>query len=117
MLQEIVQSQLESGKQYYVESLSLDGNKNIICVFKRIATFSHFLCINNNFIDGPKWACFKYFRKIEDNILYSYDVQLHELWWRYYEVKKYHIQQKLETNVCNIILRDITGDEYFISGF
>ena len=68
-------------------------------------------------MDGPKWACFKYFRKIDDNILDSYDVQLHELWWRYYEVKKHKIQQNMETKVCDIMLRDITGDKYFKTVF
>jgi len=116
-MQEIFQSQLEKDKEYYIESLSLDDNKNIICVHKCIATFKNLEYIYINEINGLKWSCFKYFREIGDNILDSYDVQLHELWWRYYEVKKHQIQQNMETKVCDILLQDVTGDEYFISGF
>lgn len=116
-MQEIVQSQLESGRQYYLEALTLDKNNNKICSYKSIATFSHLLCMNNDFPDGPKWACFKYFQQIENKLCKGYDVRLHESWWKYYEVKKHNIQQNMETKVCDIMLRDITGDEYFISGF
>ena len=116
-MHEIQQKELESGKQYYVEALTLDNDNKIICKFKSIATFSHLLCIDNDFPDGPKLACFKYFRRIENKLHKGYYVQLHELWYKYYEVKKHHIQQKLETRVCNIMLQDVTGDEYFISGF
>lgn len=117
-MQEILQGQLESGKQYYIEAIGLDENKKVICRYKRIATFVNLKKIYNNAIDGPKLACFKYFRKInDDNTFDGYDVELHELWWRYYEVKKYKIQQNMETKVCDIMLRNITGDEYFQSGF
>ena len=153
-MQEILQGQLESGKQYYIEAIGLDENKKVICRYKRIATFVNLKNIYNNAIDGPKLACFKYFRKINDDNTNTnsfdsrlrssvahpanqvehrrcsdrrlrlrlapfdgYDVELHELWFRYYEVKKYKIQQNMETKVCDIMLRNITGDEYFQSGF
>ena len=114
---EIFQNQLEFGKQYYIESLSRDNDKNIIVSHKRIATFTYLECIHNH-PHGAKWAYFTHFHQITENGIFDgYDVKLHEIGWRYYEVKRNKIQQNMETRVCDIMLRNITGDEYFTCGF
>lgn len=114
-MQEILHSQLVANKSYYIESLYHDDNQNLICVSKRMGIFEKFEHLH--FSDGPLMACFKNFRELHDNIFNGYEVKLHQQSWRFYEEKKQIIQQNMESRVCDILLKRITGDEYFRSGF
>ena len=52
-------------------------------------------------------ALFSDFRGVNETIFEGYDVQLN-YWWKFYEVKKFKIQQNMEMRACNKILQNIT---------
>ena len=114
-MQEILHSQLEPNKSYYIESLYYDDRKNLIYVSKRMGIFDKFEHLH--FSSGPLMACFKNFRELSNNIYNGHEVKLHDSNWRFYEEKKQIIQQNMESRACDILLKRITGDEYFKSGF
>lgn len=110
---------LRPGKEYYIECLTyadddvtLIPNKHIE---KLIATFDKLGTTQQGY--GFTYAFFKYFKEVKlSDVVRGYDVQLNLL-WRFYEVKKKHIQWKMENRVLNTILRNIIGDDYFYIGF
>ena len=110
-MQEITHEQLEPGTSYYIESLIMDKNKNMSCNYKRMGRFTGYK--NEMYSNEYKLACFTNFRKPNDDIFDGYDVQLHRCWHKYFEVKKYKIQQNMETKASNIMLSRIIGDPYF----
>lgn len=112
-MKEINHDDLVPGKMYYIESLARSENEKLICVFKRMGNFTGY----EYGMYGCKLACFTNYRKPNDDMFGGYDAQLHKYWWKFYEVKKYNIQQNMETKVCDIKLQDITRDPYFRSGF
>lgn len=114
-MQETLHSQLEANKSYYIELLYRGNNNNLICMSKRLGVFDKFE--HSNFVEGSLIACFKHFRKLPNNIFNGTEVKLNPHNWRFYEAKKQIIQQNMESRVCSILLKRITGDEYFISGF
>lgn len=112
-MKEIKHEDLVPGKMYYIESLATGENGKTICKYKRIGNFTGY----DHGIYGCKFACFTNYRKPNDDTFDGYDLQLNSYWWKFYEVKKYNIQQNMETKVCDIKLQEITGDPYFRSGF
>jgi len=118
-MQEIERNNLKSGKLYYIECLTYDysyefpDRPKIIekSYPKVIATFIK-LAETEHTTNGYKLAFFKNFRNIKEKLSSGYDVQLSDL-WRFYEVKKYQIQEKMEARACNLIISKIINDDFF----
>lgn len=113
-MQEILHIQLVANKSYYIELLYRSNNE-FRCMSKRLGVFDKFE--HSHFVEGSLMACFKHFRKLPNNIFNGTEVKLNPHNWRFYEAKKQIIQQNMESRVCDILLKRITGDEYFRSGF
>jgi len=111
---------LQTGKEYYIESLTYAADEVTMIpnksIEKLIATFDK-LEAPIRYDNGFKFAFFKYYRSVKDRDNDpGYDVQLNLL-WRFYEVKKNHIQWQMENRALNIILHNVIGDEYFYIEF
>jgi hypothetical protein len=114
----VARKDLQSGKEYYIQCLTLEKDEVTIVpnkgIEKLIATFDK---LEPRRCDGFKFALFKHFRSLKyKNFEIGYDVQLNEF-WRFYEVKKKRIQWQMENRALNIILRNVIGDEYFYIEF
>ena len=118
-MQEINRDDLEIGKPYYIESLTYaDNNNNINNLIlndsypKVFATFEGYNKPSPLF-PNVRFVNFKNFKHInQERIVDGYDVSLNLL-WKFYEVKKYKIQQDMETRACNLFLQKIIGDPHF----
>jgi hypothetical protein len=113
-MKETLYEELEPGKTYYIECLTEDENKNYIrnmSIEKLIATFVKYEEIE--YSNGFKFAFFKEFRSIREDVRKGYDVRL-GLLWKFYEVLKHKIQNNMEERGCNLILQNIIGDPYFL---
>jgi hypothetical protein len=118
-MEPVSHNDLLPGKEYYIQCLTLEKDEFTIVPNKRIekliATFNKLESTQRS--DGFKLAHFKYFRSLQKkDFEKGYDVRLNEM-WRFYEVKKAHIQQKMENRALNMILRQVIGDEYFYIEF
>ena len=117
-MQEVLRENLEIGKLYYIECLTEDENKNVIVnhgspkLWGRFTGLKENEIINNNNNYNCKDALFSDFRGVNESIFEGYNVQLN-IWWKFYEVKKFKIQQDMEMRACNLILQNIVGDKYF----
>lgn len=111
-MNEIHRDNLIIGKIYYIVCLTDDVNGNLIpnkLIPKLIGTFlKHQYCYDNDFY----FPFFTDFREIYEDISKGYEVRLN-LYWRFYEAKKYDIQQNMENRALNLVLRNIIKDEYF----
>ena len=118
-MEETKRENLQPGKQYYIECLTYDYNiefpnrpRILNTTYPKVmAKFCEFVETEYT-TNGYKLAGFKNFRKINEDVCSGYDVQLSDL-WKFYEVKKYKIQDDMETRACNLILADIINDEHF----
>jgi hypothetical protein len=118
-MEETKRENLEPGKQYYIECLTYDYNyefpnrpKIVNTSYPKVmGTFCKFLK-TDEIMNGYKLAVFKHFRDVKNDLSSGYDVQLSDL-WKFYEVKKYKIQEDMETRACNLIIADIIKDEHF----
>jgi hypothetical protein len=122
-MEETKRENLQPGKLYYIECLTYDytyefpNRPRIVnkTYPKVMGTFSKF--IENEYTTNEyKLAGFKNFRKVKEHISDGYDVQLSDL-WKFYEVKKYKIQDDMEIRACNLIIADIINDEHFRTEF
>jgi hypothetical protein len=118
-MEPVAHNDLLPGKEYYIQCLTLEKDEVTIVpnkgIEKLIATFDKLESTPRS--DGFKFAHFKYFRSLRDkDVEKGYDVRLNEM-WRFYEVKKTHIQQQMENRALNMILRQVIGDEYFYIEF
>jgi len=119
-MEPVSRENLQTGKEYYIQCLTLEKDEVTIVPNKGIetliATFDKLeasIRYNNEF----KFALFKNFRSLKyKNFEIGYDVCLNEF-WRFYEVKKKRIQWQMENRALNIILRNLLGDEYFYIEF
>jgi hypothetical protein len=116
-MEEIEQDKLEPGKLYYIESLTYDYNyefpnrpKIIDKTYPKVMGI--FFKLEETTTNGYKLAFFKNFKKINEEVSNGYDVHLNDL-WKFYEVKKYKIQEYMETRACNLIIANVINDEYF----
>jgi len=111
-MKEIHRDNLEIGKIYYIVCLTNDVDGNLIpnkSISKYIGTFlKHEDCYDNNFY----FTLFKDFREVCGDISNGYEVRLN-LYWCFYEAKKYDIQRNMENRALNLVLRNIIKDEYF----
>jgi hypothetical protein len=114
-MQEVLRENLKIGELYYIESLTEDLNGNIVVnhhVSKLQGIFTGFtenVSLNNYSCSD---ALFSEFRGVNESIFEGYDVHLN-YWWKFYEFKKFKIQQDMEMRACNKILQNIIGDTYF----
>jgi hypothetical protein len=106
MIKEIYFHRLEPNKIYYIKRLNNDFEDYT----KSIGTFIKYYEVPGSL--GYKVACFinisefNTMRKNTYNYNFNRDTQ-------FYEVKKCQIQQAMEDRALNLILKNITGDEYF----
>ena len=112
---ELNKEQLIKGKEYYLECLTY-ANDNITLIpleppYKMIARFDR---LDYKYTTYP-YACFNNFRNIKNKDYKSlgYDVQLNSL-WRFYEIIEDKVQNDMENRAITKVLKQVTGDEYFI---
>jgi len=113
-MKETLRENLEIGKQYYIQCLTEDKDKNYVPalhISKSIGTFLKLEEMEGS--NGFKFAFFDNFRELKENNFSGYKVHLNLL-WKFYEVRKYKIQNDMEMRACNLILQKITGDQYFM---
>lgn len=106
MIKEIYFHRLEPNKIYYIKKINNDFEAYTKC----IGTFIKYYEVPGSL--GFKVACFinvSEFNTIRKNT-YNYNFNADT---QFYEVKKYQIQQAMEDRALNLILKNITGDEYF----
>jgi hypothetical protein len=111
-MNEIHRDNLIIGKIYYIVCLTDDEDRNLIpnkLIPKLIGTF---LKHEDYYGNGFYHTFFNDFRAICEDISKGYKVRLN-LHWRFYEAKKYDIQQNMENRALNLVLRNIIKDEYF----
>jgi hypothetical protein len=104
----VKRNNLIPGREYYIQCLTYDEDNNIVvnvAIDKLIGKFVS--------IDQEGFAQFRYFRTIKEDLQSGYPVGLGNF-WNFYEVKKDRIQQDMEYRALQNIMREITGDEYFI---
>ena len=114
-MQEVLRENLKIGELYYIECLTEDENNNVIVNHGSPKLWGRFTGLKENEVYNNyncKDALFSDFRGVNENIFVGYDVQLN-IWWKFYEVKKFKIQQNMEMRACNKILQNIVGDENF----
>jgi len=115
-MEETTRENLEIGKTYYIENLIHDYNNKIIRNYSYPKTIGTFVkSEESEHSNGFKFVFFKNFKVIHNrdfSVYDGYDVHLN-LFWKFYEVKKYKIQTNMEIRACNMILQKIIGDEYF----
>jgi hypothetical protein len=128
MIKEIYFHRLEPNKIYYIKKI----NNNFEAYTKCIGTFIKYYEVPGSL--GYKVACFINvsefnttvdpwracpesgdtgvwsLRKTPSKNTYNYNFNADT---QFYEVKKYQIQQAMEDRALNLILKNITGDEYF----
>lgn len=112
---EVKKEDLEVGKEYYIQCLTEDENKNLVNdkhSNKLIGTFEKLEEWESHSNNGFKFIFFKFFRSVNQNIFLGYNVRLN-LFWKFYEIKKHVIQQNMETRACNLFLQEVLGDQYF----
>ena len=112
-MQEINRENLKVGKEYYIECLTEDDNKNLVPNKKIRKSIGIFEKLDATEHSGDfNFAFFNFFRKFDEPKNFGYDVNLNLL-WKFYEVKKNKIQDQMEIRACNLIIQKILGDEYF----
>jgi len=111
-MNEIHRDNLEIGKIYYIVCLTDDVNGNLIPNKLHSKLIGTFLKHEDYYGNGFYHTFFKNFRKIDEDISKGYEVHLN-LYWRFYEAKKYDIQRNMENRALNLVLRNIIKDEYF----
>ena len=125
-MQPIDRENLEIGKLYYIENLTHDENDNIIPnpnisimvgIFKGLKSI-HPIIVNSwnaAVFDWLEISDMKHIRNESDSTAYIIqEVELNYL-WRFYEVKKFKIQNDMEQRALNLCLRKIIGDPYFVA--
>lgn len=116
-MKEVKRENLHAGKQYYLEGLTYDNNKNMVpCnpAYKMVAIFVKAEAIYSNAeqSNGFKHMFFTDFIKPNAPINSGYDVHLNLL-WKFYELEKYDIQNTMEERAYNLYLQQIIGDKWF----
>lgn len=122
-MKEVLRENLELGKIYYIQCLTLDNDKNLVpneYIKIRFGIFEKFEDVTISRI-GFQHAFFKWFplSKIKniDDVSKIYNLSgrtVHlNLLWRFYEVQKFKIQSDMEMRAVNAMLKNVVRDEYF----
>jgi len=124
-MQQVIREKLIPGKLYYIENLTHDVSYNLIKntnlsimvgIFKKLDLVSSDIVMpwNAAIFDWFDISQMKYIKEeSEANKHTIREVELGYM-WRFYEVKKFKIQQDMETRAVNLCLQKIIGDPYFI---
>jgi hypothetical protein len=116
---------LEIGKLYYIENLTQDENDNIIPnpnitimvgIFKGLK-YIHPIIVNSwnaAIFDWLEISNMKHIKNESDSTTYIIQEVELNCFWRFYEVKKFKIQNDMEQRAVNLYLRKIIGDPYFV---
>jgi hypothetical protein len=124
-MQPVSREDLVINKMYYIETLTEDENKNYVTNKKfslMVGIFKGPKKIIPYVVDPWNAMVFDWFdiSKMKEikNETDSYkhiirEVELNYL-WRFYEVKKFKIQNDMEMRAVNLCLKNIIGDPYFM---
>ena len=106
---------------YYITSLSTDDDNNMIendCSKKsrKVGIFINMYISNNGIFNSTfDWfpiSKLKNIKKISDiKNIYKYRVTLN-CWFRFYELKRFKIQENMEIRGINLVLKKIINDDY-----
>ena len=115
-MKDITKEELIPGKEYYMECLTYDKNKNMVCCnppYKMIAKFEKLALLYGGFSDY-QFPHFSNFRKVyyKNNKTAGYNVYLNTF-WRFYEIAEDAAQLEMEKRAYNLVLLEIIKDEYF----
>ena len=113
-MKEVLVENLEPGKEYYIQSMIANDDGNLIpckSCQKLVGTFIKRDYIEYSSMFDLLFTYFSNFRFIKDYDCNGREVNLNK-YWKYYEVKKYIIQQNMENRAINTLLKNITGDQY-----
>jgi hypothetical protein len=118
-MNEVSRENLKPGKLYYIICMNEDvPNKNLSTM---VGIFKNLILIDPITITSWYAAVFEWFDISEmkniknESDAYKYilqEVQLNNS-WRFYEVKKFKIQNDMESRAVKLFLQRIIGDQYF----
>ena len=123
-MQQVIHDNLIPGKLYYIENLTEDfqgnqiANKNVSIM---VGIFKKLTLIYPGVVEPWNAATFDWFdvsqmkyikNELDANKYIIREVDLNNM-WRFYEVKKFKIQNDMESRAINLCLQKITGDQYF----
>ena len=106
-MQVVEYTDLQIGKRYFIDSIDDDN---------RIRHSGVFMGYMDKVGYANKIACFENIINLPNSKSRISEIKgcgFRNNCWRFYEIKRYQIEQKREDRTLNLILRDIIGDEYF----
>lgn len=110
-------------KLYYIECLTTDASYNLVPNTKHSTQAGVFKNLKENLLNIEPWysTIFEWFNakllltiknETEINNIPKNTVSLNNM-WRFYEVKRFKIQNDMEQRVINAILKNKIKDDYF----